>query len=178
LTRCIRHVGCTLPHVFENLTSSKSAGVAVRSGSLMALYSDLAHSVPRRGSPAKSLSSSGNVNRTRPLITRVRNHPVFKIIGHPKPYSLGEDVVETFHCMFRRCSGATHDRRLGATAPTAIIGWSAIAGSRSRTIAFASAGRSKHHWASATTACGRSARRGPSAASLQGRPFPRGARRQ
>jgi hypothetical protein len=90
------------------------------------------------------------------------------------PHWSGEDSLETVR-MSRRSSGATHDRRHCATA----IRWPATAGSRGRALASATTGRSNHHHgASAATARRRFAQRESAAAALQGRPFPRRARRQ
>jgi hypothetical protein len=95
-----------------------------------------------------------------------------------------EDSVEQVIAMFRSWSGATRNRCLR---PGAAIAYarSATAISRSCALIAATATRSDRRWASATIACGRSARRGPcarrgstAAATLQGRSFPRRTRRQ
>jgi len=130
------------------------------------------------GAPAGP-HSSGNANRMSLLIARVGNRHVLRSYAGagPQPHRLRRGHVETVDRMFRRWSGATSDRRLRATATTAIRR-SATVRSRSRALACATAGQSnRHHWASAATACQRSAQRGRAAA-LQSRPFPHRARRQ
>jgi hypothetical protein len=93
-----------------------------------------------------------------------------------------EDSVEQIIRMFRRRNGTTRNRCLRPSAATG-CSRSATAVSRSCPLVSATARRSDHRRAGATTACGRSARGGPSTrrgatAALQGRSFPHRAGRQ
>jgi hypothetical protein len=122
----------------------------------------------------EGVHSGGNASRTPRLI----GHRIFR-----NPHWSKEDSVEQVIRMFRRWSGATRNGCLRPSTATA-CSRSATAVSRNCALVAATAGRFDHRRASATTACGRSARRGPcasrgsAAAALQGRPFPRRARRQ